>query len=70
MANISATPTLKRLHENLEKLLVDKEDLQARLSDELGAAVESSCPDYRCKVFEPSLDARPEPYCSRQFKGR
>ena len=37
-ANNSASPTLRRLHENLEKLLTDKENLQTRLSDELGRA--------------------------------
>jgi hypothetical protein len=31
-----ASPTLKRLHETLERLLGEKDELQTRLSEELG----------------------------------
>jgi hypothetical protein len=34
--NFRASPTLRRLHDTLEKLLHDKDELQTRLSEELG----------------------------------
>jgi hypothetical protein len=35
--NFRASPTLKRFHDTLEKLLHDKDELQTRLSEELGS---------------------------------
>jgi hypothetical protein len=38
-AKSRASPTLRRLHNTLEKLLDDKEALQNRLSEELGMSI-------------------------------
>jgi hypothetical protein len=38
-AKSRASPTLRRLHDTLEKLLNEKEALQKRLSEELGMSI-------------------------------